>query len=477
MAPDQAVLDRAPAQEVDRWPLRVAAAATALAVVLVLFELGEKSLWYDEAFSIGTIDRPFGDALWRLANWEVNQSPFFLLLAGWWRLGEGETFLRLLPAASTVLAVPALFVLGRRLVDARTGAIAALLLAVHPLAIQWGQQLRGYALVLLLVIVATHLLLRALERPEAAGPALAWAAVAATATYTHFFAFLVVATCVLWVLLMRPIPRRLLVTAGAAYAVLVLPLGWFLVTREGDPLSWVPGGSPAAVRSTARDLLGGTRPSMVAYVVAASAGTWAAVTVVRAGRTHGSTGSPWRSALPLLWATGPVVAVLVSTATVKPLLETRFLIVVVPGLALLAAVGVRSLGPRAGPILLAALLLTSCIGLRDWYRQPPHDDWRSVTALVASATDAGDALWTSPRGGVFAVQYYLDRMGAEPLVVVRPAPEDPPAGDRLAEVQSEVATRVLQPLDPAYVAWRDRHYELVEERRVDEIVVRTFERR
>ncbi len=121
--------------------------------------------------------------------------------------------------------------------------------------------------------------------------------------------------------------------------------------------------------------------------------------------------------------------------------------------------------------------MTSGLGLRYWYRQPPHDDWRSVTALVVAATDAGDALAVAPRGGVFAVRYYLDRLGAPPLVVVRPAPEGPPTGNRLAEVQSEVAAGVLGPLDPAYSAWRDRHYALVEEQRVDEIVVRTFARR
>jgi mannosyltransferase len=284
MALDQAVLDPPTADEVDPWPVRMATTATVLAVLLVLFDLGDKGIWHDEAVSIGTVDRSFGDALWRIANWEVNQSPFHVLLAGWWRVGQGATFLRLLPAASTVLAVPALFVLGRRLLDARTGAIAALLLAVHPLAIQWGQQLRGYSLVLLLVILATDLLVRALQRPEARGPAVAWAAVAAAATYTHFFAALVVATCFLWLLLLRPLPRRLIVTGGAVYGLLLVPLGFFFVTRQGDPLSWVPGASRSVVAHTARVVLGGTFLSAAVYAVAAAAGAWALLTPCGPGR-------------------------------------------------------------------------------------------------------------------------------------------------------------------------------------------------
>jgi uncharacterized membrane protein len=39
------------------------------------------------------------------------------------------------------------------------------LLAVHPFAVQWGQQLRRYSLLLLLTIASTLLFVRAVESP------------------------------------------------------------------------------------------------------------------------------------------------------------------------------------------------------------------------------------------------------------------------------------------------------------------------
>jgi uncharacterized membrane protein len=470
---DLATADPTPAAATERWPGRVAAAATVLAVVLVVADLGDKSLWYDEAFSIGIIDRPFGDALWRLAHWEVNQSPFYLLLAGWWRLGQSEVFLRSLAGAATVMAVPAMFVLGRRLLDARLGAIAAVLLAVHPMAISWGQQLRAYSLVLLLVIVATHLLLLAIERPDSAALAAGYAAVAALATYTHFFAGLVIASHGLWLLAQRPLPRRLVTTAAAVYAVLVAPLAWYLLTLEEDPLHWVTDRTGSAIVEVGRALTGGTRWSVLAYSVAAAVGLWAVVASVRATDRR----DRWRTALPAIWLVAPVAAVTVSTATVKPLLEPRFLIVVVPGLVLVAALGVRSLRPRPAVGLLVAVLLASAWGLRSWYSEPTFEDWRSATRVMVDALEPDDPITIEPRGGVFAVRYYEGRLEAPEHRVIYPGPGDPPEGERLAEIQSEASVGGSAPLDPGYVAWRDEHYVLHSQHQAGKILVRTYQRR
>ena len=77
-------------------PAMVAAAATLFALLPGLYHLDRVGFWYDEAQTVGTVDRPFGDALWRITHWEVNQSPFYLLATAWIRLGDSEAFLRLL---------------------------------------------------------------------------------------------------------------------------------------------------------------------------------------------------------------------------------------------------------------------------------------------------------------------------------------------------------------------------------------------
>ena len=460
-----------------RWPAAVTVAATLVSAVLVLWQLGDRSFWHDEAFGVGVIDRPLGDALWRLAHWEVNQSPFYLLLAGWWRLGTGEGFLRLLPAVAAVLSVPAIAHLGRRIADARVGAIAAGLLALHPLAVEWGQQLRAYSLVMLLTIVATILLLRAVEDPTRLAPAVAYGVLAAVATYTHFFAGLVIGAHVAWLVLRRPLPRQLLVTAGSVYGVLVLPLAFFLVTRDGDPLQWVGDtGFRDAVVDVAKGLTGGTRWSVLVYGAAAALGAWHVVSRHLAPRPLDRSGLP-APVLAVIWLLAPVVAVTVSTATVKPLLEARFLIVVVPALVLVVAIGLCAVPRRVAVVVGAAVVVVSIVGIDRWYDHPAAENWREATSLASAATGADGVVVVEPWSGVFALRYYEQALDLPPLTVLRPGPLDPPAGDRLVEVRSIGPTGQRARTDPLYAAWRDAHYEPGASRWAGGIVVQIFERR
>ena len=453
-----------------RWPAALTVAATVLAAALIAYRLGHKSFWHDEGFSVGVVDRPFGDALWRIANWEVNQSPFYVLLAGWWRLGQGEVFLRLLPATFAVASVPALFQLGRRIAGARVAAVAALLLACHPFVVEWGQQLRAYSLALLLTILATTFLLRATEVPSSTARALLYALVAAVATYAHFYAGLVIGAHGLWLLSRRPLPRRLVLTAGGGYAALVVPLAVYLLTREGDPISWVgSGGNRNAVVETATQLTGGTGWSALAYAVAGACGAWACVARWRGGDE--------RASLPLAWVVAPVAVVSLSTLLVKPLLEGRFLIVVVPALVLVAAAGILWLPRAARPLLLVTLLALSAVGLERWYSWEPAEDWRAATRVVAEAAEPGADVVIEPWSGVFALRYYEQLLDLPRHDVIRPGFYDPAAGDPLVEVQGRSAADTAARLDPLYVIWRDSHYDLRTERVAGGIVVRTYARR
>jgi mannosyltransferase len=459
-----------PGPPAPRWPAVLAVAATTIAAALVAHRLGTKSFWHDEAFSVGVVDRPFGDVLWRIANWEVNQSPFYLLLAGWWRLGQGEVFLRLLPATFAVASVPALFQLGRRIAGARIAAVAALLLACHPFVVEWGQQLRAYSLALLLTILATTLLLRATEVPSSTARPLLYAVVAALATYSHFYAGLVVGAHAVWLVTRRPLPRRLLLAAGGPYAVMVAPLAVYLATREGDPISWVgSGGNRNAVVETATQLTGGTGWSALAWALAGTCGAWASIARWRGGEE--------RAVLPLVWVATPLAVVSVSTLLFKPLLEARFLIVLVPALVLLGATGILWLPRPARPVALVALLVLSGVGLERWYSWEPAEDWRAAAQIVAETAAPGTDVVIEPWSGVFALRYYEQDLDLPRHEVIRPGFYDPPASDPLVEVQGRSAADTAARLDPLYVAWRDSHYDLRSERVAGGIVVRTYARR
>lgn len=455
-----------------RWPVAVTVAATLLAVALGLWRLGRRSFWYDEAFTVGIVDRPFGDVIWRLTHWEVNQSPYYLLFAGWFGLGHSESFLRLLSVAFAVAAVPAIFVLGRRIADARVGAVAAVLLAVHPLVVQWGQQLRAYSMVVFCVIVATILLLRAVDEPDDTGRAVLYGVVAAVTIYTQFFALLVIVAHLVWVSLLRPMPRRVVVAAGVALGVLVVPLALYLATYEGDPLVWLAG-SGNDIGVAARGLTGGRGLDVVAYTLAVLAGLWALVHhVSRVGAGSLRHGASWRPVLPWVWLMVPLAITVVVSFTVKPLLEARFLIVVVPALVLVAAYGLCRLRWRSvAAVLAAALLVLSFDGLRTWYRGDMLEDWRAAVPAAVAAAGPQGSLVLDPHLALFAVRYY-DPDGKH-AHVFQPDWYHGRRPPRLVEVIRD--RQVPRELGPLFELWRDTHYVKVGSRHFAGITVVTYE--
>lgn len=459
----------------ERWPILLAVGATVIAIVLNVHDIGDKSFWFDEGATVGLVDRPYGDFLWRAAHWELNQSAYYLAFSGWFEMGRSEAFLRLLSAAFVVATVPALFALGRRLFDARVGAVAALLLAVHSFAIQWGQQLRAYSMVMLLVTLATLALVNAIDRPGATGPAVLYGVVGAVAVYAHFFAGLVILAHAVALLLVRPFPRRLAIVGGATMAVLIAPAVSYFLRRQGDPLGWVGGEGGDSLADVLEQLAGGRFRHFALYALAAATGIALAVWAARRQRPPVDW---WRAALPCLWLLLPLVIVVVSTETVKDLLVARFLIVVVPALALTAAVAVCRLPwPAIGGVLLGGLLVLSLDGVDGWYRATAYEDWRDAVAMVGEQAGPEDSLIVVPASSTHVVDYYQRRSPGPDFDFETPEADDPPAGERLWVIErlSQVGRELSY--DFALLPWLRRHYELVDEELFPNVVVRQFRRR
>lgn len=121
-----------------------------LAFGLRLWGLTEHNLWWDEGIGVWLARMP----LWESVGWtagDVHPPLYYMLLHGWWRMaGESVFALRALSAFFSLLTIPLVYRLGRVLGGARTGALAALLLALSRFSIWWAQEIRMYALAAML---------------------------------------------------------------------------------------------------------------------------------------------------------------------------------------------------------------------------------------------------------------------------------------------------------------------------------------
>lgn len=165
------------------WPRLCLLALILLAFGRVTWRLDTQNFWWDESLSLQRAEQGWLALLrgeLRLVDGfstllTIDQHPFFsFLLQGIFvRLaGDSEFVVRWPAAAAATLLTPVLWVFARRLrargvVAPDTPGWLALLAAISPFYLWYGQEGRPYALWALLAVLSTYLLLRTLDHPSA----------------------------------------------------------------------------------------------------------------------------------------------------------------------------------------------------------------------------------------------------------------------------------------------------------------------
>jgi mannosyltransferase len=138
-----------------------------LAAVARLVNLGGRSLWYDEAFAVFFAEKGLSAMLYGtltpVAGGAADIHPllYYGTLDAWMMmLGESPFAVRLWSVFLGVLTVAVIYLLARNLFDERTGLAAAVITAIAPFHIQYSQETRMYALLGLLLMLATWCFVR-----------------------------------------------------------------------------------------------------------------------------------------------------------------------------------------------------------------------------------------------------------------------------------------------------------------------------
>ena len=197
---------------------------TLVAAAIRFGTLTRMALWMDEyIWTLTGSLRSFGAILYRPDGYPPTIA---LMVKGLTALGLGSDFaLRAPSALAGTLAVPVLYLLGRRVAGRTAGLVAAGLLAIHPFAVWYSQELGAYALLALFALTSSLCLLRLFDGSglgAAAGYALS---VLAGFGVHYYFAFIVLAHlpfALLALLRSRGTARRDLLVCAALTACALL---------------------------------------------------------------------------------------------------------------------------------------------------------------------------------------------------------------------------------------------------------------
>jgi len=207
-----------------------------LAASVRFWRLGGQAFWFDEYVTTQVVARPLGELLSAVAHREGTPPLYFLATWGWIRLfGDSDVAIRSFSAVVGTATVPVVYALASSVVGTRRSArVAALLIAVSPMAVWYSQEARAYALLLFLGALSLLFVARAIER-RATSDLLAWGCVSAAAVMTHYFALVLVVTEVAWLVVAQRARRRALVRSlSIACVPFVLVLTPLLVLALGQ---------------------------------------------------------------------------------------------------------------------------------------------------------------------------------------------------------------------------------------------------
>jgi len=147
------------------------AAIVALGAFLRFHKLGFDSLWMDEAVSYTRSVSPLPEMLTDLEYHDDHPPLYFLMLKCVNRFfPASETVLRFPSAIAGVLAIIAMFFLGRRLYSEKEGLISAAFTAVLWYPILFSRQARPYEFLMLFTILSVYFLVPLLRAAYGGGP-------------------------------------------------------------------------------------------------------------------------------------------------------------------------------------------------------------------------------------------------------------------------------------------------------------------
>ncbi|MBC6461699.1 glycosyltransferase family 39 protein [Actinomadura sp. HBU206391] len=381
---------------------------------VTMWGIGGPSYWRDESVSVVAAHESLANLRSFLRDTDAVHAFYYVLLRPVAALGTGETVTRMPSAIAAALAAGGIAVLGRRLCSAQAGLFGGLIYATLPMVSRYAQEVRQYTLVSAGAVLATWLLVRALEHPRPRlAPYAAYGAVLALLGWLHLYSLLLVAAHGVTVLAWRRRGHVFGWAAAVCGALLtVAPLAAVARGQQAQ-VAWLRPPGIGAPIDFGLEVAGGRSPLalLALLVVIAAVG-------VRGRRRH--------LAVVLPWLLVPFTVALV-ISQVEPVYHPRYLLHCACALALAAGIGLAHVSEwlprRAGAVLpfaviaaCAALSLPAQLAIREPGSRP--DDLRGLATVLRAEAEPGDAVLYLPASRrIFATAYgdAFEHLDAETL--------------------------------------------------------------
>jgi uncharacterized membrane protein len=413
-----------------------------LAIIFDFYSLGNPSIWFDEAFSVELSRLPLSTILHIIWTSEANMAlyhifmHFWLVVTGLFGINPIEFVVRFPSALSAALCAVVVFALGKRFINTFAGLIASILYILCYLQLTYAQQTRAYAMQTLFVCLAWLALLVALQNEKTR---LRWwifyILMNVFAVYTQLFSLLIFIAQVVAVAGILLLPNTWQATARAhikglvislfSAGILMIPM--ILSTRQGSKTGWLPIPHIHDVYRLFLTIAHDDKRYFLLLLLCVVTGGLAIIasyilpSIPRRLRTYIQQKDAIRTffeqqaLLPLFWllvcwiVIPIVISYMVSQGSTR-LFSSRYLIVIVPAVFLLAMLGMKSLrNPLIQGLVCLMLLYLAYPGAPSYYRSAQVEDWNAASHWLMQQYHNNDGLicYDNVQGCQISMEYYL----------------------------------------------------------------------
>ena len=368
-----------------------------IAAFLRFYQLGVDPFWRDEGTAYLVATLPWQKMWDVLLHERANMVFFFLLIRFWEHVGSGEATLRLLSVIPGILSVLLVYLLGSRWFDRRTGLYAALTLSLSALHVQYSQELRGYAMMLMLLLMSAIFLDRAVKE----GQLRFWAGhviTSALAFYCSTTALLLVIP--IWVSFPLLYPgwrahARRFIVAAFSFVILISPM--LYVVSRNDVRILTGFGSLGTWN---------VRQLVLQFVYGRALLTFFAVVGIVAFMHVVQKRPKWRELVAMIILLSVPFFAILALSFVKTLSSGRYLIAAWIPLSILVGFSLSRLGRRwLRGVAVVALIVLSARTI-DAYYKVHKTDWRGATRYALEQAKPGDGAVFFTTQGSHSFLYY-----------------------------------------------------------------------
>lgn len=395
------------------------------AVVLSRWQLDYSSMAPDEAWSItfaGLSWRKLINVMWQR---ELNMGPYYILLKIWIAIfGDSELAVRSLSVVFSVFAVAMTFAIGKKLFDAKTGLVAASLLAVNAFLIEYAQEARSYTLLIFMANTSVYFFINMIQDQNVKNHVL-YVFSSVLLVYSHFFGLfiLIVQAISLIFFAGEKVNYRRLLLCALSIALLIIPIGYFILFKDNGQIGWIQKPSFKDLYSFMFSLTGdgGSGMLLSLYVLMFFISL---IMLARKNPESRMTGSFGRHAFLLVWLLLPVIAAY-SFSFYKPIFISKYLISSLTPLVLLVATGLSAIRSRwISTVAAFGLISISVYTVFDVYYPKQKFDWKSATRYISQNARKGDGITFYDYSAKVTFEYYHRILSVEKdkLESVYPSP-------------------------------------------------------